>query len=278
MQSANHALTKLLTNNNDVVKVQGETPNVENLMSDKCAAEVVLQNFEEIHDASSKDEDEALESSSQIKCEPQNTDGYLYWKHDPCKPEDASDMVAEVLPREETLSSSEKLDSTSQDDKPVTTDDVSPTSAQTDEPNASADATVDVPRREKCIYGKDCYRKNPQHKAEFSHPGDSDFDIPDDREECYYGIRCYRTNPQHRLQYKHTTRNGANNRRKPMNLIPSYTLPDADDFYAEDSDEDESIDESDYEPSSDGESSDADELIYLDSCMEDSDWEYGTSN
>lgn len=50
MQSANHALTKLLTNNNDV-KAQGETLNEENLMGDKCAAEVVLQNLQEIHDA-----------------------------------------------------------------------------------------------------------------------------------------------------------------------------------------------------------------------------------
>lgn len=107
---------------------------------------------------SSKDEDEALESNSQIICEPQNTDQLPSLEHDPCKLEDASEMVAEVLPREETPSSSENLDSTSQDDKPVTTDDVSPTSAQTNEPNASADAAVDVPRREKCIYGKHCYR------------------------------------------------------------------------------------------------------------------------
>ncbi|XP_076667409.1 uncharacterized protein LOC143368499 isoform X2 [Andrena cerasifolii] len=278
LQSANHALTKLLTNNNDVVKAQGEILNKENSTGDKCAVEVVLQNFQEIHDASFKDEDEALESNSQVIREPQNTDQLPSLEHDPCKFEDASETVAKVLPREEALSNSENLDSTSQDEKPVTTDDVSPTSAQTDEPNASADAVVDVPRREKCIYGKECYRKNPQHKAEFSHPGDSDFDIPDDREECYYGMRCYRTNPQHRLQYKHTTSNDGNDRRKQLNLIPSYTSPEAGDFYTDDSDEDESIDESEYEPSGSGESSDADELIYLNSCMEDSDWEYDTSD
>jgi len=32
--------------------------------------------------------------------------------------------------------------------------------------------------RGKCSYGDKCFRKNPEHKAEFSHPGDADWDAP----------------------------------------------------------------------------------------------------
>ncbi|XP_038607371.1 aprataxin and PNK-like factor isoform X2 [Tachyglossus aculeatus] len=62
-----------------------------------------------------------------------------------------------------------------------------------------------------CMYGKTCYRKNPVHFRQFSHPGDSDYedadeasqDGGDDRPECPYGASCYRKNPQHKLEYKH---------------------------------------------------------------------------
>ncbi|XP_049946167.1 aprataxin and PNK-like factor [Schistocerca serialis cubense] len=53
-----------------------------------------------------------------------------------------------------------------------------------------------------CKYGSACYRKNPQHFAEFSHPGDPDY--KDDRPECRYGTECYTKNPLHRQTYKHT--------------------------------------------------------------------------
>ncbi|XP_074845545.1 aprataxin and PNK-like factor [Carettochelys insculpta] len=67
-------------------------------------------------------------------------------------------------------------------------------------------------KRTPCMYGTDCYRKNPVHFQQFSHPGDSDYhevevisqDDDDDRPECPYGITCYRKNPQHKLEYKHT--------------------------------------------------------------------------
>lgn len=66
-------------------------------------------------------------------------------------------------------------------------------------------------RRTPCMYAERCYRKNPVHFQEFSHPGDSDYrdsgsqeDDYDDRPECPYGTDCYRKNPQHKLEYKHT--------------------------------------------------------------------------
>ncbi|KAG8124436.1 hypothetical protein E2320_019767 [Naja naja] len=70
---------------------------------------------------------------------------------------------------------------------------------------------INKPQRTACQYGKSCYRKNPIHFQQFSHPGDSDYhdsealtQVDDDRPECPYGTACYRKNPQHKLEYKHT--------------------------------------------------------------------------
>ncbi|KAM5318168.1 aprataxin and PNK-like factor isoform 2-T2 [Glossophaga mutica] len=68
-------------------------------------------------------------------------------------------------------------------------------------------------KRTSCMYGANCYRKNPVHFQHFSHPGDSDYgrvqatrqDEADDRPECPYGESCYRKNPQHKIEYKHST-------------------------------------------------------------------------
>ncbi|KAF5303629.1 hypothetical protein FQA39_LY09876 [Lamprigera yunnana] len=59
--------------------------------------------------------------------------------------------------------------------------------------------------RDYCIYGLNCYRKNKGHLAEFSHPGDSDYesDPNDNRPECSNQIPCYRLGRQHRRTYKH---------------------------------------------------------------------------
>uniref|UniRef100_A0A8B9PXJ0 Aprataxin and PNK-like factor n=1 Tax=Apteryx owenii TaxID=8824 RepID=A0A8B9PXJ0_APTOW len=67
-------------------------------------------------------------------------------------------------------------------------------------------------KRTPCMYGTACYRKNPVHFQQFSHPNDDDYhetDIitqrnSDDRPECPYGTTCYRKNPQHKLEYKHS--------------------------------------------------------------------------
>ncbi|KAF5894818.1 aprataxin and PNK-like factor isoform X1, partial [Clarias magur] len=71
-----------------------------------------------------------------------------------------------------------------------------------------------TPRRTPCPYGTSCYRKNPVHFHECSHPGDSDYEEEqnnenddeedDDRPECPYGTDCYRKNPLHKKEYKHT--------------------------------------------------------------------------
>ncbi|XP_061845637.1 aprataxin and PNK-like factor, partial [Colius striatus] len=67
-------------------------------------------------------------------------------------------------------------------------------------------------KRTPCMYGAGCYRKNPVHFEQFSHPNDDDYhetemvtgDKDDNRPECPYGTACYRKNPQHKLEYKHS--------------------------------------------------------------------------
>ncbi|XP_031732449.1 aprataxin and PNK-like factor isoform X2 [Anarrhichthys ocellatus] len=73
--------------------------------------------------------------------------------------------------------------------------------------------------RAPCPYGNNCYRKNPAHFQESSHPGDTDYEEEEDkgeetqeadRPECPYGTDCYRKNPLHRKEYKHTKTPGVN--------------------------------------------------------------------
>ncbi|KAM6280404.1 aprataxin and PNK-like factor isoform 2-T2 [Porphyrio hochstetteri] len=67
-------------------------------------------------------------------------------------------------------------------------------------------------KRTPCMYGAGCYRKNPVHFQQFSHPHDDDYHETemvtqgrdDNRPECPYGTACYRKNPQHKLEYKHS--------------------------------------------------------------------------
>ncbi|XP_046435050.1 uncharacterized protein LOC124186939 isoform X2 [Neodiprion fabricii] len=99
------------------------------------------------------------------------------------------------------------------------------------------------PTRNRCTYGTKCYRKNEEHRAQFSHPGDSDYAALDDRPECRYGVRCYRKNPQHRKDFKHTIQR----RRRPQTPIRAKT-PETTSATDQSSPE-ESIDESEYEPS-----------------------------
>lgn len=120
-------------------------------------------------------------------------------------------------------------------------------------------------RRTSCVYGANCYRKNPLHFQHFSHPGDSDYgDVPvtdegvtGDRPECPYGASCYRKNPQHRMEYRHSA-------------LPARVAVDEDDDEAgqpSDSDEDEedyepTDEDSDWQPGKDDEEKeDVDELL-----------------
>jgi hypothetical protein len=91
---------------------------------------------------------------------------------------------------------------------------------------------LSVPKKEPCKYGTDCYRQNPEHRAQFSHPekpaivgdvniadewtngNDEEDDVGAKKGEnsplvvptvtpCPYGKSCYRQNPQHRVEFSH---------------------------------------------------------------------------
>ncbi|XP_013188430.2 aprataxin and PNK-like factor isoform X1 [Amyelois transitella] len=66
-----------------------------------------------------------------------------------------------------------------------------------------ANPTPATPRvRERCMYGANCYRRNPIHKQEFSHPADPDWGSGA-QGVCPWGRACVRRNPAHWAQNTH---------------------------------------------------------------------------
>ncbi|XP_028456724.1 aprataxin and PNK-like factor isoform X2 [Perca flavescens] len=112
--------------------------------------------------------------------------------------------------------------------------------------------------RTACPYGKSCYRKNPVHFQECSHPGDTDYEEDDeeeeeeeeetgeaDRPECPYGTDCYRKNPLHRKEYKHTKKPARAARGVPKKDGVDEDSGDDDSFI---DDSEDAGDDSDYLP------------------------------
>lgn len=139
-------------------------------------------------------------------------------------------------------------------------------------------AKADSSSRESCKYGSSCYRKNPQHRKDFAHPGDSDYVDPastsyntstggsdDNRPLCEYGNACYRKNPQHRRDYRHDAPKKRKARPVQIQDIASDEDGDfnqsmgSDDFSPEESESDDSFvtsdsadsGNSDYDPEDD---------------------------
>ncbi|NWT06158.1 APLF factor, partial [Mionectes macconnelli] len=115
-------------------------------------------------------------------------------------------------------------------------------------------------KRTPCMYGSACYRKNPVHFQQFSHPSDDDYhnmemisqDNNDNRPECPYGTACYRKNPQHKLEYKHPAPPGKRAVEKDSANDGEANEYDLNDSFIDDEEEEcEPTDEdSDWEPSS----------------------------
>ncbi|XP_018422438.1 PREDICTED: aprataxin and PNK-like factor [Nanorana parkeri] len=137
-------------------------------------------------------------------------------------------------------------------------------------------------RRTPCMFADSCYRKNPVHFQEFSHPGDSDYldvesgsqDDNDDRPECPYGTDCYRKNPQHKLEYKHTRPPGRRLRKRAAKKAKNALDDDSDndgepneydleDSFIDDEEEEDFTDEdSDWMPDSEEkDSEDVNQLV-----------------
>ncbi|NXU50401.1 APLF factor, partial [Turnix velox] len=115
-------------------------------------------------------------------------------------------------------------------------------------------------KRTPCMYGAGCYRKNPVHFQQFSHPNDDDYHETeiiaqgnnDNRPECPYGTACYRKNPQHKLEYKHSAPSGRRTVEKDGANDAQPNEYDLNDSFIDDEEEEcEPTDEdSDWEPSS----------------------------
>lgn len=97
---------------------------------------------------------------------------------------------------------------------------------ENDDSTAAGDQNKPKQRRERCWYGDRCFRKNPNHRESFSHPGDQDYpsDPEDDRPVCPYGAACYRTNLDHRREYKHAAKPAP----KPSNVTFRMGCPHCD--------------------------------------------------
>ncbi|KAK1885654.1 Aprataxin and PNK-like factor [Dissostichus eleginoides] len=120
-----------------------------------------------------------------------------------------------------------------------------------------ADARLRTP----CPYGKNCYRKNPMHFQESSHPGDTDYEEEEEDEtqeedlpECPFGTDCYRKNPLHRKEYKHTKKPARSTRTVHKKVGGGDDDDDDDDQEDEyddsfiDDDSEDAGDDSDYKP------------------------------
>ena len=73
-------------------------------------------------------------------------------------------------------------------------------------------------KRERCPYGKFCYRKNPVHRQQAIHPGDPDWEDKENettssKPVCPYGSDCYRKNPDHFTEFDHTEPKASKRRR-----------------------------------------------------------------
>ncbi|XP_052640104.1 aprataxin and PNK-like factor isoform X1 [Harpia harpyja] len=139
--------------------------------------------------------------------------------------------------------------------------------------DASESSKQNKHKRTPCMYGKGCYRKNPIHFQQFSHPNDDDYqeteiitqDNNDNRPECPYGTACYRKNPQHKLEYKHsappvtergtrqqTSKNGKRAVEKDGASDDEPNEYDVNDSFIDDEEEEHELtdEDSDWEPSS----------------------------
>ncbi|CAK1550909.1 unnamed protein product [Leptosia nina] len=56
--------------------------------------------------------------------------------------------------------------------------------------------------RERCYYGHRCYRRNPQHLVQYSHPKDSDWGSGD-KGECPHGATCSKNDQRHWDTHNH---------------------------------------------------------------------------
>ncbi|CAG4961268.1 unnamed protein product [Parnassius apollo] len=109
-----------------------------------------------------------------------------------CKEEPVSPFALKKVKKEENT----------ENDKPKCSDSQASSSGTSTANDDQFTSKKVLPRRERCMYGADCYRKNPQHKAQFSHPSDSDWGSGP-QAPCPYGLACARRDPRHWRDHTH---------------------------------------------------------------------------
>ncbi|NXL75174.1 APLF factor, partial [Leptocoma aspasia] len=144
--------------------------------------------------------------------------------------------------------------------------------------DASESSKQMQPKRTPCMYGSGCYRKNPIHFQQFSHPNDDDYqDMEmvaqgdnDNRPECPYGTACYRKNPQHKLEYKHSAPPGKRAVKKGSVNDGEANEYDLNDSFIDDDEEEEECEptdeDSDWEPSSEEKDNEDVETLVQETC------------
>ncbi|XP_013172377.1 PREDICTED: aprataxin and PNK-like factor isoform X1 [Papilio xuthus] len=88
------------------------------------------------------------------------------------------------------------------DDKSQSPNSQAGTSSGASSASSASPSKEQKSKRERCMYGEKCYRKNPQHKAQFSHPGDCDWGSGA-QAPCPWGYACARRDPRHWRDHSH---------------------------------------------------------------------------
>ncbi|XP_047993685.1 aprataxin and PNK-like factor isoform X2 [Leguminivora glycinivorella] len=132
-------------------------------------------------------EQESRESPPKRSHSPEGDDGVKRIKTEP------NDVKEELLVKQE----------------PDAGDGAGPSSGHADQASASNAADgkappspAPAPPRERCLYGADCYRRNPVHKAQFAHPRDPDWGSGE-QAPCPYGAACRKRDPRHWRLHSH---------------------------------------------------------------------------
>ncbi|XP_072947366.1 aprataxin and PNK-like factor isoform X2 [Epargyreus clarus] len=68
--------------------------------------------------------------------------------------------------------------------------------------DAKPNALPQAPLRERCMYGANCYRRNPLHLAQYSHPRDADWGAGA-RAPCPWGAACAKRDARHWRDHEH---------------------------------------------------------------------------
>ncbi|XP_053568090.1 aprataxin and PNK-like factor isoform X2 [Bombina bombina] len=169
--------------------------NIASLLEPKASAEVSMDTFHgktPINSLSDKHDRDLLDEDMDLQNNEEH-DTHLQTEKSPSRnneDEQQSSMQSakHLKPHHLEISDEDDQDESSSTNK---------TSARAESPQGGTQTTS---KRQACIYGDRCYRKNPVHFQEFCHPGDSDYceaengsqDDSDDRPECPYGTDCYR--------------------------------------------------------------------------------------